>query len=340
MAIGRTCVAVAAVLMLATLTSLAQSPGRWVTGKFAALPTPEEEYTAVTANGRLYLIGGNRGGKPQWPRIVLEYDLAADRWTPRKQAPFSGDHMAAAEFGGKIYVFGGQAEGGANKPLNTTWEYDPSADTWKALPPMPTARTAAVAVTVASTIYVIGGNTDAGLNVGANEAYDPATSRWESRRPMPTARNHPAGGAVAGKIYVIGGRLAAPNIGGFLSSNTDIVEEYDPATNAWRPMNKMPTPRSGHGWTTHGGRIYVAGGEMRDSHMDAVFRDVEVFDPAINDWYRLPGMPTARHGVNLAALGNRLHVIGGHLAFAATGGEALHSPANEVFEFNVNPASR
>jgi N-acetylneuraminic acid mutarotase len=152
---------------------------------------------------------------------------------------------------------------------------------------------------------------------------------------MPTPRNHPAAGAVGGKVYVIGGRLAAPNIGGFLSSNTDVVEEYDPATNAWRAMTKMPTARSGHGWTTHQGRIYVAGGEMRDSHMDAVFRDLEVFDPAINDWYRLPPMPTARHGVNLAAIGNRLHAIGGHLAFAATGERELHTPANEVFEFTT-----
>ena len=340
MAIGREIAAVVAALMLGTLTILAQAPGRWVTDKFAPLPDPEEEYTAVSANGRLYLIGGNRSGRPQWPRVVLEYDLAGNRWTSKKQVPFPGDHMAAAESGGKIYVFGGQAEGAANKPLNTAWEYDPATDAWKALAPMPSSRTAALAVTAGGRIYVIGGNTDAGLNVGANDAYDPATSRWESRRPMPTARNHPAGGAVGGKIYVIGGRLAAPNIGGFLSSNTDIVEEYDPATNAWRPMTKMPTPRSGHGFTTFQGRIYVAGGEGRDSHMDAVYRDVEVFDPAVNDWYKLPGMPTARHGVNLAALGNRLHVIGGHLAFAATGGEALHSPANEVFEFTVNPGSR
>jgi Kelch motif protein/kelch motif-containing protein len=329
----RMIIALAATLILGTSTILAQAPGRWVTDKFAPLPDPEEEYTAVTANDRLYLIGGNRGGRPQWPRVVLEYDLAANRWTPKKPVPFSGDHMAAAGSGGKIYVFGGQAEGGTNKPLNTAWEYDPAADSWRALAPMPTSRTAAVAVTLGGRIYVIGGNTNAGLNVGANEAYDPAANRWESRVPMPTARNHPAGGAVAGKIYVIGGRLAAPNVGGFLSSNTDIVEEYDPAANAWRPMTKMPTQRSGHGWTTHQGRIYVAGGEARDSHMDAIFRDVEVFDPAVNDWYKLPGMPTARHGVNLAAMGNRLHVIGGHLAFAGTGGEDLHSPANEVFEF-------
>lgn len=333
--IRRTIAAAAAVLMLGSLSLLAQAPGRWVTDKFAPLPDPEEEYTAApTSNGRLYLIGGNRGGRPQWPRVVLEYDLAGNTWTSKKQVPFSADHMTAVETGGKIYLFGGQGEGGANKPLNTAWEYDPAADAWKALAPMPMGRTAAVAVAAGGRIYVIGGNTDAGLNVGTNDAYDPATNRWESRRPMPTARNHPAGGVVAGKIYIIGGRLAAPNIGGFLSSNTDIVEEYDPATNAWRPMTKMPTQRSGHGWVTHQGRIYVAGGEVRDSHMDAIFRDVEVFDPAVNDWYKLPGMPTARHGVNVAALGNRLFFIGGHVAFAGGGGEAMHTPLIEVFELS------
>ena len=81
----------------------------------------------------------------------------------------------------------------------------------------------------------------------------------------------------------------------------------------------IETPCKRAGADKREGAIYVAGGEVRDSHMDAIFRDVEVFDPAINDWLRLPPMPTARHGVNLAALGNRLFAIGGHIAFATTG---------------------
>ena len=323
----------AVAFILGTFTLVAQSPGRWITDKYPPLPQPEEEYTAVVAGERLYLMGGNRGNRPEWPRHVLEYDLAANRWSAKKPVPFPGDHMAAAAFGGKIYVFGGQAEAGLKQPLNITWEYDPAADTWRPLAPMPAARTAAGAVEAGGRIYVVGGNTAGGLTVSTNDAYDPASNRWESRAAMPTPRNHPAVGAVGGTVYVIGGRLAAPNIGGFTASNTDVVEEYDPATNAWRALNKMPTPRSGHGFTTHQGRIYVAGGEVRDAHMDAIFRDVEVFDPAINDWYRLPPMPTARHGVNLAGYQNRLHAIGGHIAFAATGGTALHTAAHEVFEF-------
>ena len=112
--------ATAVILCVSTLTVLAQAPGRWITNKFAPLPTPEEEITAIVSGDRLYLIGGNRGGRPEWPRHVVEYNLATNTWTTKKPAPFPGDHMSAAAAAGKIYVFGGQAEGGVNKPLNST----------------------------------------------------------------------------------------------------------------------------------------------------------------------------------------------------------------------------
>jgi hypothetical protein len=37
----------------------------------------------------------------------------------------------------------------------------------------------------------------------------------------------------------------------------------------------------------------------------------------------------------LAALGNRLHAISGHTAFAGGGGETLHTGINEVFQFTA-----
>jgi N-acetylneuraminic acid mutarotase len=137
---------------------------------------------------------------------------------------------------------------------------------------------------------------------------------------------------VGGKLYVIGGRISAAAVANMLSSPTDIVEEYDPATDKWKAMTKMPYATSGQGWTTFQNRIYVAGGEVRTDHADTVQRDFVVFDPAANDWFVLPGMPTARHGVVLAALGNRVHAVAGHIAFNGTGGEAAHIAVNEVFE--------
>ena len=327
--IHRGLAAIAALVTLATLTLTAQSPGRWLTTpKFAPVPAPEEEYWNATANGKLYLMGGNQGGKND---RVLEYDIANDKWTTKKPAPWSANHMALAEYRGKIYVFGGATVESQPNALKS-WEYDPAADSWKELPPMPSKRTASVAVEAGGKIYVIAGSDEVGLSVPTNEAFDVATGKWETRRPMPTARNHPAGGSVGGKVYVIGGRLTAANVANMLSSPTDIVKEYDPATDRWKSMTKMPYQTSGQGWTTFQNRIYVAGGELRDAHMDAIFRDFVVFDPAANEWYRLPSMPTARHGVVLAALGNRIHAVAGHTSFDGNGAEALHSSANEVFE--------
>ncbi len=128
--------------------------------------------------------------------------------------------------------------------------------------------------------------------VGTNQAYDPATNRWDTRSPMPTTRNHAFAGAVNGKIYVIGGRLGAAHV--TASSNTDVVEEYDPARDAWGAVKaRMPTARSGGGWATYNGRIYVSGGELQNDRLHATFRALEAYEPATNRWIILPSMPGA-----------------------------------------------
>jgi N-acetylneuraminic acid mutarotase len=348
----RLCTAVAVTLILGMWTVYAQqSPGRWVTDKYAKVPVGSEEYTNVQLDNKLYLIGGNAavltpGARPSHPARVLVYDLAANTWTQKKGVPFYADHMTAAGLNGKIYVVGGSGAMTPEAPsatLATAWEYDVNADTWKQIAALPEKRTAGSAVAFNGKIYFIGGSTDvtgpdgkvqnAGMVSGLNESYDPATNKWESHKPMPTPRNHAAIGVVNGKMYLIGGRIGANNIGAMVATNVDTVEEYSPMTDSWRVMNRMPTPRSGEGWATYEGKIYVAGGEERNYHMEGPLRDVEVFDPAANDWYRLPAMPTARHGVNVAAYGGKLFVIGGHLVFAGGGGHDLDATNNEVFEF-------
>ena len=146
---------------------------------------------------------------------------------------------------------------GGWEPVDNAWEYTPATDTWRALAPMPVKRCSAVAEEVGGKIYVIGGATimeNSGETalfgnrparvLGTNQAYDPATNTWATRSPMPTTRNHAFSGVVNGKIYVIGGRLGAAHV--TASSNTDVVEEYDPARDLWGAVkSRMPTPRSG-----------------------------------------------------------------------------------------------
>ena len=139
--------AIAASIMTATLTVGAQSPGRWLTTqKFAPVPAPEEEYWNAVANGKLYLMGGNQGGKND---RVLEYDLATDKWTTKKPAPWSANHMALGEYRGHIFVFGGATQESQPNALKS-WEYDPVADSWKELAPMPDKRSRSISPAILS----------------------------------------------------------------------------------------------------------------------------------------------------------------------------------------------
>ncbi len=321
------------VVALLAVPASAAAQAKWET--LAPFPAPSEELLGAAAGGKLYVFAGLAPGfKPRG--YVYEYDPTSNAWTQKKPMAVPTHHVAFAEYNGKIYGFGGfvlPASGPpAWEPVNNAWEYDPKDDSWKALAPMPSKRGAAAAAVVDGKIYVIGGaglqpgSTDTAIVVpttphralGTVEAYDPATNTWRTRSPMPTARNHLAVATVNGKIYAIGGRTGAVFIR--LATNTDVVEEYDPATDHWGLARaKMPTARSSLCSGAYDGRIYVAGGEFQDERMSATFRAVEAYDPARNQWTTMPPMPVSRHGMAGAMIGSRLHLVSGDVQSAGTG---------------------
>jgi len=299
---------------------------KWSTA--APIPVGAEEVYGIAAGGKLYVFGGLAPGwKPMG--MVFEYDPAADRWTRKRDMPAFLHHVALATINGRIYMFGGfqlpEKGPAAWAPVNTSWEYDPVADSWRALAPAPMARGAHNAVVIDNRIHLIGGaalhadTKETALHparphraVGTHEVYDPATNGWSTRAEMPTARNHAAAGVVNGRIYVIGGRLGSVFI--TTATNTDIVEEYDPATNQWgRLLAPMPNARSAVAWGVHDGRIYVVGGEMRTRDLWGTFTAVDAYEPKTNSWIRMPPMPMPRHGLAADFIGNRLHIVSGQV---------------------------
>jgi len=338
------------VLLGATLVD-AQTQGRWI--RLAPLSEANEEWDSAVVNGKLYLFGGNPvavGGKQGAPPgLVFEYDPAADRWTKKKNMPQPAHHNAVVGYNGKIYVFGGAVQrkpgGPTQYPIDNSWEYDPAADSWRALAPMPLRRMAAAAVESGGKIFVIGGagpwpgleNEPLGGEapariVDANHMYDPAANTWTPRQTLPTPRTHMFVGAVNGRIYVIGGRVGTMQV--VTGSTTDLVEEYDIAADRWGAVKlRMPTPRDGGTVGVYQGRIYVAGGQSITAISNSVSRALEAYDPATNTWSILPTVPLARHGQGGGVIGNRFHVVGGHITAAFSGGEPLNVPVHDAFEF-------
>ena len=80
--------------------------------------------------------------------------------------------------------------------------------------------------------------------------------------------------------------------------------------------------RSGIVAATLGGQIFVFGGE----HGRSTHANVESFDPAKNKWQGWSPMPTARHGLGAAVIGNSIYVISGGPQPGAT-----FSSVNEAF---------
>jgi N-acetylneuraminic acid mutarotase len=354
-------------LMIASVafitTAHAQMPtSPWKKG--APFPEPDEELYGVSVNGKLYVIGGWDNGKARGANY--EYDPATDKWTKKSPMPRPAHHAALAAVNGKIYAFGGFVAptntpiplGAAWEPIGDAYEFNPATDSWKPIAPLPGKRGSAIAAEVGGKIYVIGGATTMEGDkapfftafgpakvLATNEVYDPATNKWETRNPMSVPRNHAFGGVVNGKIYVIGGRTGH----GFILSatNTNTVEEYDPASNTWSmPKERMPTARSGGASGTDGRLIYVAGGEVTTTQLVGAYRAVEAYNPATNSWITLPPMPMPRHGVAGAVIGNRFHLVSGMIQSAGAltfldPTLATHTAAHDILElqFGAPPSS-
>ena len=270
--------------------------GAWTTGP--PMPTRRAENAAVAVDGLIYLPGG-LDIHGQTLDTFESLDPATGTWTTLPKLPEPRDHMGLAVADGQIYLSGG---GLFFTPAvrSGLWRYDPKAARWTALAPMPGGRWQHASVAIDGKIYVVGGVVQ-GPNPRALWAYDIASGVWRTDlAPMPTEREHLTAVAANGKLIAIGGRK---------TQQSGAVEEYDPATNTWRSLPDLPTPRGGSAAGLIGNVIHVAGGE----NLNAMSTDPqhEALNLSTMTWSSAPDLPTKRHGLASAVVDGRWYVIGG-----------------------------
>lgn len=211
----------------------------------------------------------------------------------------------------KIYVIGGLYNGSSGSTWSdANYEYDPATDSWVSRAVMPTKRSALVAVTVDNKLHAIGGAASAsGGALSNNEVYDPMSDSWTTKASMPTPRDWMSAATADGKIFVLGG---SNNAGGIYSTN----EMYDPSTNTWTTKASLPTPRLACGAGVVNGKIYLIGGWIRPGSPPGQPTGLnQQYDPATNSWSTKAPMPTARNGLAIAVVNNRIYAIGGATNF-------------------------
>ena len=120
------------------------------------------------------------------------------------------------------------------------------------------------------------------------------------------------------KLYVVGGY-----VDGWTPTNE--VHEYDPASNRWRPLAVLPTPRGALAAAVLGGKIHAVGGVGWRGRNTPARED---YDPATNQWTALAGVPTARDHLAVAAVDGRLYALGGRV----DGSYSRNLAANEAYD--------
>src|SRR6266581_294978 len=97
---------------------------------------------------------------------------------------------------------------------------------------------------------------------------------------------------------------------GFSGGYTNQTRLYNINTDTWSLGAAAPLParaEAASGDTTHGGFLYVIGGE----NSTGVLADLQRYDPVTDMWAPLMSMPTARAGAAAAVIDDGIFVIGG-----------------------------
>jgi N-acetylneuraminic acid mutarotase len=217
------------------------------------LPGPVNHTTAVSANGKLYVLGGQSSAAGGGPFVdsVFELDPALGEWVLKAPMPRARGGGAAAVVDGLIYMVGGRPPHGQDFAV-----YDPTADTWTVLPDLPTGRNHIAAGAIEGKIYVVGGRFGSGFSSDMTdlvEVFDPAASSWSTEAPMPTIRGGINAAVMNGCLHIFGGEGA----NGMFNQH----EVYDPVTDTWLSLPPMATAVHGvTGSAVIGEWIYLPGG--------------------------------------------------------------------------------
>lgn len=292
----------------------ANLPDRWQTLK--EMPESASGMAAVSYEGRIYVIGGSRGGTVSG--AVSAYDSATDSWSENAAKPTPVENSGAVLIGERIYMPGGQAHNGM--PTDVLEVYDPRTDSWETAASLPRAVSRFAIAALEGTLFVFGGWDGTDFS-NAVYQYNAAEDTWHERDSMPFARADSAAAVLGTKIILAGGM----NADGLLSDTWAYFPQREvDGENAWEKRADLPVNRTGFSLTELAGSLYMAGGQAETPDDAAALLR---FDDTEDRWEALEAPPIFI-GVmpGIAAQGNYVHIFGGvsndhpqsmHLAYQA-----------------------
>lgn len=145
---------------------------------------------------------------------------------------------------------------------------------------------------------------------------------WFTRAPLPTPRQEMPLVALEHRVYVLGG-IDADRI------SSEVVEVYDPATDAWTEAASLPPTLHHPAAAAANGQLYVFGGYISAfTPTNRVF----AYNPATNAWTEKASMPAPRGALTAVTVDDKIFVMGGERAGEALAINAMYDPASDTWE--------
>jgi len=272
------------------------APGEAGWARVAAAPVALTEVAAAAHQGRIWVAGGLDEGGRAVDRVLI-YDPTANAWSDGPSLPEPVHHAALVSDGDALFLIGGYAGGGFDRPSAAVWRLDDAeAGDWTPDRPLPDPRGAGAAAWNGQGGIMYGGGVGPGgvsADVFVREDED-----WRLLTTLSRPREHLAAtSAGAGSVAFLGGRV------GGLESNLGTVDLVS-AEGVVGRAEDLPTPRGGIGaFSVDSLGDCVVGGEGPDG----TFPDVECVGVA--ETTTLPGLSVARHGLGAAVLDGRAYAL-------------------------------
>jgi len=157
----------------------------------------------------------------------------------------------------------------------------------------------------------------AALGAFAGGEEDAEAAPWEYAEPMSQRRSYIAAAELGGHIYAAGGMV------GQTGRRLATFQRYDPDTNAWETLSRMPEAIRAATAAAVAGTFFVIGGDAEESDGTQVY----AYDPVRREWEERAPLPEPRFNHSAVALGGLIYALGGFIQGEERDSVFVYDPA-------------
>lgn len=241
--------------------------------RIANLPRGLSHVGVAEDGANIYLAGGypaqsDGTGQNFSTRAVWKYNTSTNTYASMPPLPAARAGGVLVRLDRILHYFGGSDRNRVDS--GTHWALNIDTGTaWTILTPMPTPRNHLGGAVFEGKMYAVGGQSgqDAAAIYRDNvDAYNPTTNTWTAVASLPQVRSHHTASTfvMGGRIIVVGGESAHRN------ATLANVTAYNPATNSWTELTRLPVRRAAGVAGQVNGVLYETTGSMSTSTFKGV----------------------------------------------------------------------